>query len=408
MKIDPYKNKEIYEHWKAKGSPIEDISKINANYIRKFIYDLEAGTNVCISNKKGARSFVRLNSYKSKLKVLFISAEKRFNRTDITKLKKEEFNLLCKDLREGKIKRQDGKPYLDAGDYVKSFKSFWHWLQKVNSKLEDITLEADISRDKPKWVYLDEKQFKKLADSCKPFYKILAYFELDTGLRATECINTRVSDFEDDFKIINVRDEVSKTVGRKFKLMICGDLIKEYVADNKLKDDDLLFYLALGQINKYFKRKAKALFGDKKSKAGANYSDFTIGDIRHISACYWLPRYPTQQGMMYRFGWKKSDKIFYYSEFLGMNDNITQEHMLLDVTKTELQQQVESLKKDEQLKTESFTKEIEKLKKDSSEENIKKMIFEIAGKYFEEKEDLKNYVHVFGSTMKQKPEHKKN
>ncbi len=368
MRIDPYKTKPQYEKWKRDGAIIDSVSNHNAELIRRFLFDLETGTNINLSNKKGARSYARLLSYRSKLKVLFIPLEKEFKRLKIEETKKEELNKTCKDLREGNIKRQDGKIYLDCGDYIKSFKAFWHWLMKVSKKkIEDITLESDISRDKPKWVYLDEKQFKKLAESCKPFYKIIAYFELDFGLRSTEFINTRVSDFQDDFQILQVRDEVSKTYGRKIKTMICKDLIKDYISENKLKGDDLLFNLSLSKINEYFKRKAKSLFGEIKSKAGEKYSNFTLGDIRHISACYWLPRYTTQQGMMYRFGWKKSDKIFYYSEFLSMNDNIKSEDMLIDVTKTELQQEVEKLKSKLLLSNENSEKEIEELKKENQE-----------------------------------------
>lgn len=364
VKIDPYNTRKYYDSWKNSGAIIEDISEHNAKLIRKFIFDLEDGTNVNTSNKKGSRSYIRLIAYKSKLKVIIAPLEKEFGLVKIEETTKEQLNKILKSLREGVIKRQDGKIYLDVGDYVKSFKAFWHWLQKISKdKLEDITLEADSSKEKPKWVYLDEKQYKKLAENCKPFYKLLAYFELDFGLRATECINTRVSDFQDDFKKLAVRDEVSKTYGRTVKSMLCRDLVKEYVEDNKLKEDDLLFNVSLAKINEYYKRRAKELFGNTKSKAGAKYSDLTLGDFRHCSACYWLPRYTTQQGMLYRFGWKKPDKIFYYSEFLGMSDNIQQEHMLVDVTKTDLQNEIEKLKKEMALKEESTSNILEENKK---------------------------------------------
>lgn len=363
MKIDPHKSKQYYESWKSKGAPIEDISKENASLIRKFIFDMENGTNINISNKKGARSYIRLNAYKSKLKIFFREAENQFKVKDITKLKKEQFNKIATELRNGMIKRNDGKVYVDASDYIKSFKAFWHWLQKINKNLEDITFEADVSKTKPKWVYLDDKQFKKFCESCKPIYKIITYFDFDTGLRASELLNARVSWFSDDFKVIDIPEEVSKTIGRKFKLMISRELIKEHIEENKLKDDDLLFNIALSKINEYYKRRAKSLFGEGKSKAGEKYSNLTLGDIRHISACYWLPRYPTQQGMMYRFGWKKADKIFYYSEFLGMQDNIHEDNLLIDVTKTELQKNNEKLQNQIDVFKESYNREIGLLKK---------------------------------------------
>ena len=44
--------------------------------------------------------------------------------------------------------------------------------------------------------------------------------------------------------------------------------------------------------------------------------------------------------MKYRFGWKKSDKIHYYSELLGMKDTISEEDLLVDVTKTEIEKRL--------------------------------------------------------------------
>lgn len=357
MKIDPYKNKEKFENWKDKGCKIPDVSKANEKLIRDFLLDMEQGININTSNKKGSRSYIRLNAYRSKLKTLAILLKK-----DFPKLTKQDFHNLVKNLSEGQIKRRDGKNYKDIEDYVKTFKSFWHWLQKVSkTKLDDICEEIGTVKNKPKWIYLDMEQFKKLADNCKPYYKILAYFMLDTGQRVTEFKNCRVSSFSDDFKFYEITDEVSKTIGRKIKLMMTSDLIRDYVKENNLKEDDLLFKITPARTNEYFKRVAKKLFGDSKSSGGGKYSEISLADFRHISACYWLPRYPTEQGMMYRFGWKKSDKIFYYSEFLGMKDNISEGDLLLDVTKTDLQNELEKIKKENELMKESNEEQIKEL-----------------------------------------------
>jgi len=63
-------------------------------------------------------------------------------------------------------------------------------------------------------------------------------------------------------------------------------------------------------------------------------------DFRHCSCCYWLPRYKSESALKYRFGWKKSDKIHYYSEMLGMKDTISEEDLLIDVTKTEIEKRL--------------------------------------------------------------------
>ena len=71
-----------------------------------------------------------------------------------------------------------------------------------------------------------------------------------------------------------------------------------------------------------------------------NISNLTMYDFRHCSCCYWLPRYKSESALKYRFGWKKSDKIHYYSELLGMKDTIREEDMLIDLTKTEIEKRL--------------------------------------------------------------------
>ena len=68
-------------------------------------------------------------------------------------------------------------------------------------------------------------------------------------------------------------------------------------------------------------------------------------DFRHNSVCYFLPRYKSENALMYRYGWKKSQMIHYYTDFLGMKDTLQADDFLVDVTKTELEKQLEAEKK---------------------------------------------------------------
>jgi hypothetical protein len=78
-------------------------------------------------------------------------------------------------------------------------------------------------------------------------------------------------------------------------------------------------------------------------------------DFRHNSCCYWLPRYKSESALKYRFGWKRSDKIHYYSELLGMKDTISQEDMLIDVTKTDIEKELEKTKRENTLIRDEMT-----------------------------------------------------
>jgi len=354
-KLDPYKHKEKYLAWKEKNqSGISDISKDNSELTLRFLNDMESGLNVATSSKKGSRSYIRLYVLKQRLTALSKMFYERFGLIKITDITEEQLFEFFLEMRNGKIKRVDGKNYRSPKHFVKDLKAFWHWWIKVNKKqgveIKDITVDLDTSGAKPEWVYLTEEEVKKLCQEAKYDYKVLIWFLFDTGIRApTEMMNIKVSDFFNDFKELNIRDETSKTFGRRIKLMICLDLIREYVKTKELDKNDYLFTTSPAATNKYLKRLTKRVLGEEKSPAGTKYSQITMYDFRHISCCYWLPRYKSESALKYRFGWKKSDKIHYYSEMLGMKDTISEEDMLVDITKMELEKRIDKTEKENQL-----------------------------------------------------------
>jgi len=367
MKIDPYDHRGKWTRWKDKVGElggIPDISRQNSDIILRYLKDMELGINTSIKSKKGARSFIRLTTVKQRLIFLARKFEETLKINDMTELTEQDVCSFFVDMRNGVIRRQDGRKYRATRDFVKIFKSFWHWWQitarKAGKEVNDITVYLDSSGEKPEWVYLDEEQIRTFWDNCNLKYKTLVMFLFDTGIRApTELMNIKISDFSNDFKELNIRDEISKTFGRKIKLMICSEIIKRYVKENELNQEDYLFQFHPSPVNRYLKKLAKKLFGDKKSLAGQKYSDLTMYDFRHCSCCYWLPRYKSESALKFRFGWKKSDKIHYYSEMLGMRDTISEEDLLVDVTKTELEKR---LTKSEH-KSELLEAQVEAMKK---------------------------------------------
>jgi integrase len=346
MKIDPYKHKERYLAWKEKVKEgIPNLTKENSDIILQHLGDMERGINISSKNIKGGRSFIRLNTIREKICFFSIKFKEHFGIDNIVNIKEESLVGFFSDMKSGVIKRQDGGEYRSVDSYAKCFKAFWHWWIKINRKkgieIADITIDLDTKQEKPDWVYLTEEQVKKLCDNAKFEYKVLMMFLFDTGIRSpTELINVRVSDFHADFKELNIREEVSKTFGRRIKLMLSSDLLKNYVKTKKLNSEDYVFDISPTITNRYLRRLAERIFGNQVSPAGAKYSELTMYDFRHIACCYWLPRYKSESALKYRFGWKKSDKIHYYSELLGMKDTIAEEDMLLDVTKTEIEKRL--------------------------------------------------------------------
>ncbi|MBU0894809.1 MAG: tyrosine-type recombinase/integrase [Nanoarchaeota archaeon] len=346
MKLDPYNHKERYLKWRAslKGK-IPQINKYNSDLILRYLDDMENGVNVAQGNAKGSRSYIRLNTLREKMKFFSLKFKERYNLNKITEISEEQLCVFFSEMKRGIIKRVDGKTYKSTAYSVKCFKAFWHWWMKVNRKkggeIRDITVDLDTREEKPKWVYLSEEQVKKFCENVKYEYRVLITFLFDTGIRApTELMNIKVSDLSEDCKELQIREEISKTFGRRIKLMICSDLVREYIKTKNLDKEDYLFQISPSIVNQYLKRIAVNLFGDKESLAGEKYSQITMYDFRHISCCYWLPRYKSESALKFRFGWKGSDKIHYYSEMLGMRDTITEDDLLIDITKTEIEKRL--------------------------------------------------------------------
>jgi integrase len=356
MKIDPYKHKEKYLKWKERNkSGIPGISKFNSDMIMDYLSDMEIGMNICAMSVKGPRSYIRLNAIHDKIGFFarrFKEYYKLDRMIDIT-----EFQLISffSDMRNGNIKKVDGGTYRGLETFTKAFKAFWHWHQKVSKKngveIPDITVDLDTKQEKPDWVYLNEKEVKLLCENASYEYKVLIMFLFDTGIRApTELMNIRVADLFNDCKELNIRQEASKTFGRRIKLMLCSDLMKNYIQIKKLNPEDYIFTKRPGAVNQVLKRLAARVFGDTKiSQGGQKYCDLTMYDFRHCACCYWLPRYKSESALKYRFGWKKSDKIHYYSEMLGMSDTISEDDMFVDVTKTEIEKKLDKSKKENEV-----------------------------------------------------------
>jgi len=354
-KVDPYKHKERYLKWKKESKKgILEISKYDSDLILRYLDDMEMGINVAGSTKKGSRSYIRLNSLKIRLTSISKRFREKFRLEKITDVSESQVHKVFTGMRNGTILKQDNKPYKSTGDFVKIFKAFWHWWMKINKKqgieILDITTDLDTSCNKPEWVYLTEDQVKKLCENTKYEYKVLIMFLFDSGIRSpTELMNLKVSDLYNNCKEVNIREEISKTFGRRIKLMICSKLLKEYIKDKSLKNDDYLFKINPTAVNQHLKRTAKRVLGNKKSPAGQRYSQLTMYDFRHCSCCYWLPRYKSESALKFRFGWKKSDKIHYYSELLGMRDTISEEDLLIDVTRTEIEKRLTKSENEKQV-----------------------------------------------------------
>ncbi|MBI1935700.1 site-specific integrase [Candidatus Woesearchaeota archaeon] len=347
--IDPHGNKKKYENWVKDGRLFSYVSGQNRELISRFMQDMESGYNINLQ-KKGGRSYSRLNALRVRLPQIAGFFQTKYKK-ELSKLTPKEVVSLFNEMEKGKLKKKDGNSYKSWKDYVKDFKSFWHWYMRYMKRekqtlIEDITEELDgTSIKKRDFVYVTHEELKKLADNAKFEYKVLLWFLFDSGVRAPqEAANIKVSDITDAGEkeplMLDVRDEISKTFGRKIKLMLSSNLIRRYIKENNLAKNDFLFRISPRVKNQYIKRLGEVVLKKK---------GLTMYDFRHASACYWLPRYKTQSALMYRFGWKNPEMIEYYSQFLGMKDSITSDDLEDSETRTELQKAVEQERNQRQI-----------------------------------------------------------
>ncbi|MFH1134420.1 MAG: hypothetical protein V1735_08095 [Nanoarchaeota archaeon] len=361
VKYDPHNHKKYYESWKTQGHALTDISEKNRNLIITFLGDFEIGANVNPSTKKGGRSYGRLRNLKSKLHTMFMLMEEKLRISSVVELEKRDMDVLkfFKWMREGQLRcrRIPDRQLTAIGTYARVFKTFWHWYQRSQRKagrnVDDITLDLDSRDDKPKFNYFTIDQLKKLCNGSNYDYKVMMMFMFDAGIRSpTELMNVRPKDLEwnerQNFYTLHIREETSKTFGRKIKLLLCSDTLKDYLAQKNIPPEEYIFKGIPQRINQNLKvlgyNVLKIGKAEKRTSTGRTYCNvkdgLTMYDFRHSSACYWLPRYKSESALKYRFGWKKSEMIHYYTELLGMHDTIEEDDLYTDISKTELEKQM--------------------------------------------------------------------
>ena len=338
--LDPSNSMQKYNNRKKQ---ILEISKKNEILILQYISDMETGINVSPSVKKGPRSYSRLNTLLSRMKILTISFEKKFQIYDLITLSQKNVHELFTQMSKGIILTKFNKRYKSVTDYVKTFKAFWHWHMRKSKKdgidVIDITEDLNTTSDeKPEWVYFNFEDLRRMADSVKFKYKVIMYFMFDSGLRSPhELVNIKGKDIIDDLKSntlrLKIRNETTKTFGRKLKLMLCSGLLREHIKCNNISSEEFVFKISPKTFNQLLKNLGKKIL---------NKDGLTMYDFRHNSACYWLPRYKSESALKYRFGWKKSEMIHYYTEFLGMKDTIQEDDLYIDDCRPELEKKMEN------------------------------------------------------------------
>lgn len=356
--VDPYRFKERYRQWDRK---LPGISPENEAIIVRYLEDMRRGLNVRPGARKGKRGFHRLVTQRDRLARLCKLLSAHFSESTIAPSAPEDIKrfensvtVLFEKMEDGEIRRLNGARFLSVQDQLKGFKAYWHWYMTYMKRERDL-LVPDItefmtvrSQGKPTFVYFGqpgqmpvEDGFRRLFEHANYRYRPLISFLFDSGIRApTELVNVKRKDItpipSSRYFELNIRDETSKTYGRRIKLMFCHEQLRAHIENGHFAPDDFIFPISPRVTNQYLKRLGQRALG----KEG-----ITMYDFRHNSVCYFLPRYKNENALMYRFGWKDSKEIHYYSEFLGMKDTLQEDDFLVDVSKTQIEKELEAEKR---------------------------------------------------------------
>lgn len=363
---EPSDYKGRYERWKANAEN---------NLISEYITD---------SEKLGV-GYPRLLANISRLNRIATLLKNRFGIKDLSKVKESQLKDLFYEMGSGKIIKDDGGIYEAVGDYIKRFKSFWHWHMKAEHRkgndIFDITTDFKEKKQQPKFVYFTSQQLERMMNESDYDLKILMHFLFDTGIRSPkELMNVRVCDFYNNFKEVNIREESAKTFGRRIKLMYCSDNVRKYIQDNKLSGEQQVFPINPVSVNKKLKRIGSKVLGQEITLGRLPGNNLTLYDFRHSSVCHWLPIYKSESALKFRFGWKRSEEIYYYSQLLGMRDTITQDDLMVEgATKSEMEREITELRK---------SRETQDNKLNSMTDNMQQLTIQLKN-VFEEMQSLK-------------------
>jgi len=363
--LDIFNLKERYERWKKEVAKIDgqgnlkiigqidSITKIHSDWIIRHVIDMELGKNTSRRSKRGGRGYQTLNDRISRTTWLFERFEER-GIMDITKIKPEKVEdimiKISRDLKEGVIKKKDGKIYADPVNYTKTFITWWNWYMKYMKKkgkhIPDITGDLDTHKAENSFVYFTRDELEKIIPYFNENEQVMLLFIFDTIMRSpSELMNLMVSDLKGTDEI-TIRDETSKTYGRTIKLLLCSETLEKYIERNNLQPNDYIFKFSYRYFTKKLQRVAKQVFGNRISKGGKPYSNLSLYDFRHSGACYWrLGAYQKKiDALMYRGGWNNLDILNYYTKKLGMRDSIERDDLLIDVDKNKYEKEIDSMK----------------------------------------------------------------
>jgi integrase len=354
MGNDVFNHQQKFDLWKqdvldSKGKPNklyieENLTLQNSQIYIQYILDMEQGSNIHSKSKKGGRDPKTLNRLRSKIKSIFKQLQERGVK-DVTKINEAQI----KDFFNEWVKQGH------STDYAKRFRSFWNWWLKINRKqgktIPDICEELDTApNNDSQFVWITKEELEDFRKYFNEDPQLVILFCYDSIIRSPgELLGLKVENIFTKGKEVwvDIPNEISKTYGRKFNLVYCGDLILKHIQDKKPTEP--LFNFNSAAFNRQLQKVAKQLWGEKKSLGGAKYKDITLYDMRHSGAIHYRQLFQktgqSLDSLRHRGGWTDFRMINYYTKFLGLDGHIDKEKTLLQEDKSSLEKELIEMQK---------------------------------------------------------------
>jgi integrase len=309
MKIHPEGH--IETHWSSLS--VESLNaRLDANkdkflpenleIVKRFIYDARIGKTI-IGREKKKIGLKRLAKYLQDLKKLDAYFKKPFDQ-----INEKEMERFIMDLEDGILKTKTGLPYAKETQSVikKMLKKFYKWLMGNNEIVPSLVRWIDTSIELKEYHALKKEQVENIvnlmtSNTSKNLVRnrALVMFLFDSGARADELLNIRISHLSLENENYKARIEFSKTRKRTVTLPYTKAFLDTWLDVHPMRDQPMaqLFPMNYDQLRMVIQR-AGQVIGVKLTPHG----------LRHSSATYWC-KHLKQYELCYRFGWSMSSKM---------------------------------------------------------------------------------------------------
>ena len=287
----------------------------NRQLIADFLSDCELGKTIRgRAKKKIGRA--RLLKYLFALKTLSGWFGKPFDRVT-----QPDMERVVRNLEEDAYKTKGGQPYAQQTkvDFKKAIKKFYKWLWGDNRRYPELVEWIDTFVEAEEIPALTRHEVEKLAEHCRIRDKTLIMVLFDSGTRAQELLNIRIGDLtrRDEYYMMRIRGEYSKTKGRTVSLPMCASCLDAWLAEHpdKSNPEARLFPITYDAMRMLLNRLGRRVLKKK----------VTPHILRHSSVTYYCHKL-NQYQLCYRYGWSMaSAQPQRYIDREGINEEGTAE-----------------------------------------------------------------------------------